>query len=149
MNNWIGPTVKQQWNFAMHVLHNIFGFNINTTAFCLGRYSLHLNTLAYKVHEYSLICFNTQLRLSVSATLYLNLRRLKSLPNPPNGWSCWAALRRCRAPRSSTRKSVWSIRRFFHTFTTSGCGIVTERRCCSGARRDSTSAVRPTCKSSN
>ena len=22
MNNWIGPTVKQLWNFAMHVLHN-------------------------------------------------------------------------------------------------------------------------------
>ena len=26
----------------MHVLHKIFGFNINTTAFCLGRSGLHL-----------------------------------------------------------------------------------------------------------
>ena len=26
----------------MHVLHKFFGFNINTTAFCLGRSSLHL-----------------------------------------------------------------------------------------------------------
>jgi len=40
MNNWIGPIVKQLGNYAMHVLHNFFGFNI-TTAFCLGRSSLH------------------------------------------------------------------------------------------------------------
>ena len=39
MSNWIGPTVKQLWNFAMHVLHNFFGFSINTTTFCLGRSS--------------------------------------------------------------------------------------------------------------
>ena len=42
MSNWIGPTVKQLWNYAMHVLHNFFVFNTNTTAFCLGRSSLHL-----------------------------------------------------------------------------------------------------------
>ena len=42
MSNWIGPTVKQLWNDAMHVFNNFFGFNINTTAFCLGRSSLHL-----------------------------------------------------------------------------------------------------------
>ena len=38
----IGPTVKQLWNYVMHVLHNFFGLNVNTTAFCLGRSSLHL-----------------------------------------------------------------------------------------------------------
>ena len=42
MSNWIGPTVKELWNFAMHVLHKFFGFNINATAFCLGQSSLHL-----------------------------------------------------------------------------------------------------------
>ena len=41
MSNWIGPTVKQLWNYAMHLLHN-FGFNTNTTGFCLGLSSLHL-----------------------------------------------------------------------------------------------------------
>ena len=25
MSNWIGPTVKQLWNYAMDVLHNILG----------------------------------------------------------------------------------------------------------------------------
>ena len=35
MNNWIGPTVK-------HVLNNVLRFDMNTTAFCFGRYSLHL-----------------------------------------------------------------------------------------------------------
>ena len=44
MNNCISPTVKQLWNYAMHVLHNFGRFNINTTAFCLGKYSLHLFT---------------------------------------------------------------------------------------------------------
>ena len=34
------PTVKQLWNYPIHVLHNFFGFNINTTAFCLGLNSL-------------------------------------------------------------------------------------------------------------
>ena len=42
MSNWIGPTVKQLWNYAMHVLYKFFGFNINTTAFCLCWSSLHL-----------------------------------------------------------------------------------------------------------
>ena len=42
MSNWIGPAVKQVWNYAIHVLHNFFRFNINTTAFCLGRSSFHL-----------------------------------------------------------------------------------------------------------
>ena len=42
MSNWIGPTVKQVWNYAMNVLNNFFGFNIKTTAFCLGRSSLHI-----------------------------------------------------------------------------------------------------------
>ena len=36
MNNWIGQINKQ------HVLHNLWVFDINTTAFCLGLYSLHL-----------------------------------------------------------------------------------------------------------
>ena len=49
MSNWIGPTVKLLRNFAMHVLHNFFfgGVNINTTAFCLGRYSLLLLLKSY------------------------------------------------------------------------------------------------------
>ena len=42
MNNWIGPTAKQLWNYVMHVLHESFGFNINKTTFCLGQSSLHL-----------------------------------------------------------------------------------------------------------
>ena len=42
MYNWIGPKVKQVWNNAMHVLHNFLGFDMNTTAFYLGRYSLHI-----------------------------------------------------------------------------------------------------------
>ena len=37
MNNWIGPTVKHEWNNAMHVLRNFLGFDINTTAFHLGQ----------------------------------------------------------------------------------------------------------------
>ena len=32
MNNWIGPTVKHLWNYAMHELHNFLGFSIHTTA---------------------------------------------------------------------------------------------------------------------
>ena len=40
MNIWISPAVKQLWNYAMHVMQKI-GFNINPTAFCLGRSSLH------------------------------------------------------------------------------------------------------------
>ena len=35
--HWIGPTVEQLWNYAMHVLHNIFRYNKNTTDFSLGR----------------------------------------------------------------------------------------------------------------
>ena len=41
-DHWISPTVKHLWNYAMHVLHKFFGFNINTTAFSLGQTSLHL-----------------------------------------------------------------------------------------------------------
>ena len=32
MNNWIGPIVKQQWNYAVHVMHKFFWFNINKIA---------------------------------------------------------------------------------------------------------------------
>ena len=42
MNKWIGPTVKQLWNYAMHCCINLFEININATAFCFGRSSLHL-----------------------------------------------------------------------------------------------------------
>ena len=42
MNNWIGPTVKHVWNNAMRLMWNIWVFDINSTAFRLGRYSLHL-----------------------------------------------------------------------------------------------------------
>ena len=45
MSNWTVPTVKQLWNVATHVLHNFLGFNTQTTAFCLGRYRLHLQLL--------------------------------------------------------------------------------------------------------
>ena len=42
MNKWIGPKAKQVWNSAMHVLHNVKGVVINTTAYHLGSYNLHL-----------------------------------------------------------------------------------------------------------
>ena len=37
--------------FAMHVLRKFFRFNINTTAFCLGRSSLHLLPLKSSMKE--------------------------------------------------------------------------------------------------
>ena len=37
MNNWIGPYSKQLWNYAMNVLHNFFGLNINTNSFLLEK----------------------------------------------------------------------------------------------------------------
>ena len=55
MSNWISPTVKQLWNYAMHVLHNFFRFNTNTTAFCLGQSSVHL--LLLKSSMIKLLCF--------------------------------------------------------------------------------------------
>ena len=42
MNNWIGPIVKHVWNDTMLVLHNFMSFVINTTAYRLDLYSLHL-----------------------------------------------------------------------------------------------------------
>ena len=57
MSNWIGPTVKQLWNYAMHVLHNFFRFNINTAAFCLGRSSLHLLLLKSSMHRHLAQCW--------------------------------------------------------------------------------------------
>ena len=42
MNNWFGSTFKQVLNDAMNVEHYFEGFDINTTAYCLGQYSLHL-----------------------------------------------------------------------------------------------------------
>ena len=36
--NWIGPIVKHVWNVAIHVLYNLFGFVVNTTAYNLGWY---------------------------------------------------------------------------------------------------------------
>ena len=42
MSKQVGPKVKQLWNVAMHVRHNFLGVVINTTAYHLGRYSLHL-----------------------------------------------------------------------------------------------------------
>ena len=41
MSKQVGPKVKQLWNVAMHVRHNFLGVVINTTAYHLGRYSLH------------------------------------------------------------------------------------------------------------
>ena len=59
MSNWIGPTVKQLWNYALHLLHNFFGFNPNTTAFCLGQSSLHLLLLKSSMvyHLSTLLCY--------------------------------------------------------------------------------------------
>ena len=37
MNNWIGPYSKQLWNYALNVLHNFFGLNINTNSFLLEK----------------------------------------------------------------------------------------------------------------
>jgi len=42
MSKQVGPKVKQLWNVAMHVRHNFLGVVINTTAYHMGRYSLHL-----------------------------------------------------------------------------------------------------------
>ena len=50
MNNWIGPTVKQVWNIAMHVLHNFFGLLKTQQLTHLGRYSLHLLTYLSVCH---------------------------------------------------------------------------------------------------
>ena len=36
MSNWIGPTVKQLWNYAMRLLHNFLGFNMKHNSFLLG-----------------------------------------------------------------------------------------------------------------
>ena len=36
MSNWIGPTVKQLWNNAMHVLHNFFWGQHKHNSFLLG-----------------------------------------------------------------------------------------------------------------
>ena len=47
----IGTTVKHELNNAMHVLHNFLGFDINTTAFCLGQYSLRLLLLKTSMSE--------------------------------------------------------------------------------------------------
>ena len=52
MNNWIGPTVKQLWILAMQVLHNLFGVNINTAAFCMGLSRLHLLILKSSMTRY-------------------------------------------------------------------------------------------------
>ena len=55
MSNWISPTVKQLWKYVMYVLYTFFGFDINTTAFCLGRSSLHLlilkSSMAYLIEQ--------------------------------------------------------------------------------------------------
>ena len=41
MNSLIGPTVKHEWNIAVHVMHNFISVCQSTTAYHLGRYSLH------------------------------------------------------------------------------------------------------------
>ena len=48
MNKRIGPTFKHVWNDAMHTLYNFIGFVVNTTAYHLGWYSLHLLLLKSK-----------------------------------------------------------------------------------------------------
>ena len=51
MNIQIGPKVKQVWNVEMHVLNNFWGFVINTTAYILGQFSLHLLLLKSSMIE--------------------------------------------------------------------------------------------------
>ena len=52
LNKRIGPKVKQVWNVAMHVVHNYFGFDINTTAYHLDRYNLYLLILKSSMSKF-------------------------------------------------------------------------------------------------
>ena len=49
MNKWLGPKVKHVWNVAEHVLHNYFGFIINTAAYHLGQYE-HSSPYSKELH---------------------------------------------------------------------------------------------------
>ena len=50
MNNLIGPIVKHAWNDNMHSRH-FFQFVINTTAYHLGLFSLHLILIGKELHD--------------------------------------------------------------------------------------------------
>ena len=83
MNKWIGPKVKQAWNVAMLVLHNFLGLVINTTAYHLAGYSLHLlllkcsmstsHSLLLNVHSSPLPLSKNVHSLSPSLSLSLSL----------------------------------------------------------------------------
>ena len=57
----------------MHVLHNFFGFNISTTAFCLGRSSFHFLPLNSSMPKLVLL---TALIMMKIAIILLNRRYL-------------------------------------------------------------------------
>ena len=47
------PNSQTTMECSMHVLHKFWGVNINTTAFCLGQYSLHLPLLKSSIaHQF-------------------------------------------------------------------------------------------------
>ena len=57
--------VKRVWTYAMHVLHNFFRFVINTTAYHLCRYSLHLLLLKRSMVEVINNCYIIQQSITV------------------------------------------------------------------------------------
>ena len=69
MNNWIGQTNKQLWNFAMHKLHNLWEFDINTTAFCLGLYSLHLLLLKSSMPQQKTLTVGRRITVQLASSL--------------------------------------------------------------------------------
>ena len=55
MNSWIDPTVKQLRNYAMHVLHNFWGFNIGKhQSFLLGPIQSSSHTTK-ELHDFTVI----------------------------------------------------------------------------------------------
>ena len=71
----IGPTVKQLWNYAMHVLHKFFGFNRKHNSFSLGPIQPSSPT-AKELHGYSILWQSSSWRWAgqrYSTMLMLNL----------------------------------------------------------------------------
>ena len=56
-----GPTVKHEWNVAMHMLPNFLEFVVNTTAYHYSQYRLHLflkSLMAYTKGSFLECAFN-------------------------------------------------------------------------------------------
>ena len=66
MNKWIGRIKSQTWNVAIFVLHNFFGFVINTTAYHLGWNILHLLLLTSSMYN----SINTYFAVNCQAISY-------------------------------------------------------------------------------